>query len=210
MKLLYLLECTLRLLVIWVLMKRVSSRLKRDPVAGACTFYFRCSMPAGLLFLIAGFVVHEVDRCLESAPSPVESVSSLLGVTLAPLLATSLLLWNVAAGAFLVNPLMSMLRRLFGVADRSAAFNRFWPGLILGSVELLAYPIAILIGRPEAIVLWLGIKTAGTWKEWQEGWRGRNRFNLFLIGNAAVIFLALVCALVIKEYAEVPPGPPRP
>jgi len=53
---------------------------------------------------------------------------------------------------------------------------------------------------------WLGFKTVAKWRKWTEG---RAEYNLFLIGNALVLFAAytLVCFVKLKPLAAGLCGP---
>jgi len=67
---------------------------------------------------------------------------------------------------------------------------------ILGTFELLAYPILLVLGEPTPIGFWVALKTAGEW----EGWKGsRADFLRFLIGNVIVLAFSLVAAYYLVE-----------
>jgi hypothetical protein len=74
----------------------------------------------------------------------------------------------------------------------------YWYPFIIGTLELLAYPIILKTGNLNVVGAWLGLKTLAQWKVWGEN---RVYFNRFLIGNAIVLIIsALVLApLVIIE-----------
>jgi hypothetical protein len=74
----------------------------------------------------------------------------------------------------------------------------YWHPFIIGTLELLAYPIILKTGNVNVVGAWLGLKTLAQWKVWGEN---RVHFNRFLIGNALVLIVsALVLApLVIIE-----------
>jgi hypothetical protein len=55
---------------------------------------------------------------------------------------------------------------------------------LLGTIELLAYPILLATGAVTVIGAWLGLKTVAQWSTWKEQ---RYTFNRFLLGNALVI-----------------------
>ena len=65
----------------------------------------------------------------------------------------------------------------------------YWHPFILGTLELLAYPVILKTGNINAVGAWLGLKTLAQWKEWSEN---RRHFNRFLIGNALVILLSVL------------------
>ena len=64
----------------------------------------------------------------------------------------------------------------------------YWLPTMLGFLELYWYPVFIVMGKPEIIGFWLGIKTASGWGVWQ---RSRTSYNRFLIGNALAITFSL-------------------
>lgn len=61
------------------------------------------------------------------------------------------------------------------------------PGAIftqpLGIIERFLYTAAIIMGLPEWIPIWLGLKVAVSWKRWQDE-KQRGTYNIFLIGSA--------------------------
>ena len=69
-----------------------------------------------------------------------------------------------------------------------------------GIFERSFYLILLLIGKPEALFLWLGFKVIAKWG--QPGntreWKFSKPFNLSLIRELANIFLALIGILIIK------------
>jgi hypothetical protein len=60
---------------------------------------------------------------------------------------------------------------------------------ILGTIELLAYPILAATGAWTAIGAWIGLKALAQWGQWKED---RSVFNLFLIGNAVNVLISVV------------------
>jgi hypothetical protein len=65
--------------------------------------------------------------------------------------------------------------------------SNYWYTFILGTFELCAYPVMIVTGAWQAIGAWVGLKTLAQWASWATD---RSLFNLFLIGNAAVLAVA--------------------
>jgi hypothetical protein len=91
------------------------------------------------------------------------------------------------------------IRKLFGLAsDEDVKPVYLWPPLLVGSCEAILYPTALLIGKAEFIGVWLALKVAGHWSLWTGDYKGRNRFNMFLIGNALSIITAFVFARIIQ------------
>jgi hypothetical protein len=60
---------------------------------------------------------------------------------------------------------------------------------ILGTLELLVYPLLMKAHAWTFIGAWLGFKTLGQWNAWQQR---RAEYNLFLIGNALVLILSFL------------------
>lgn len=72
----------------------------------------------------------------------------------------------------------------------------YWQPTMIGTLELIAYPVLMVVGAWSVVGTWLGFKTLAQWSGWHEN---RGVFNRFLIGNALVVILsfALVqCELV--------------
>ena len=80
--------------------------------------------------------------------------------------------------------------------------------LITGAIERVLYIGAILLGHPEFIAFWIGLKAAGSWKAWTEGVSlsrrksviisGRSIFGLFIIGSAISLMHAIGGFILIK------------
>jgi hypothetical protein len=62
--------------------------------------------------------------------------------------------------------------------------------IILGTLELLAYPILMETRHWTAIGAWLGLKTVVQWERWKDVEKGRAQYNQFLIGNALVLIFS--------------------
>lgn len=60
---------------------------------------------------------------------------------------------------------------------------------ILGTLELLAYPVLMKLEAWPVIGAWLGFKTVAQWDAWRTG---RAEYNQFLIGNALVLAASLL------------------
>jgi len=64
---------------------------------------------------------------------------------------------------------------------------------IIGFFELVAYPILMAVNKWEFIGAWVTLKTVAEWQAWT---KERRPFNRFLIGNALVILIAFLIALL--------------
>jgi hypothetical protein len=61
---------------------------------------------------------------------------------------------------------------------------------ILGLLELYSYPVLMATDAWTVIGAWMGFKTVAQWKSWGDD---RVTFNHYLIGNAIVVLLSLLC-----------------
>ncbi|HHE65332.1 MAG TPA: hypothetical protein ENL09_04845 [Bacteroidetes bacterium] len=68
----------------------------------------------------------------------------------------------------------------------------YFIGLILGFLELLAYPILLRSGNAAYIGGWLVFKTVNRWQYNQQSERGT--FNRYLLSNALIITIAYLTA----------------
>lgn len=76
-------------------------------------------------------------------------------------------------------------------------FYSQWQVSILGIIERILYLISILIGKPEFIAAWLGIKTVYIALS-EKNVSGRRIYNNFLIGNGISILYAFASAGIIQ------------
>lgn len=65
----------------------------------------------------------------------------------------------------------------------------------IGIIERILYTIALIMGLPQWIGIWLTLKVAVTWKKW-EG-KSRDQYNIFLIGNALSILFGVIGTWVV-------------
>ncbi len=65
--------------------------------------------------------------------------------------------------------------------------NDYGSAFVLGFLEFIGLPIAILAGRADFIGAWFTLKTLPQWARWK---RDRSLYNRFLMANALVLFLA--------------------
>jgi len=91
----------------------------------------------------------------------------------------------------------------FFKAFRAAFLNRAgphqrpnWSSGLLGTAELLAYPILLVTGELTPIGFWVLLKTAGEWQGWK---KSRADFLRFLIGNIMVFACSLAAAYCLVE-----------
>jgi hypothetical protein len=73
-----------------------------------------------------------------------------------------------------------------------AVRSDFWLPTILGSLELVSYPVLLQIGSWTAIGAWIGFKTVAQWNVWI---KNRSQFNRYLIGNALVVIGSLALSI---------------
>ena len=66
--------------------------------------------------------------------------------------------------------------------------------LPLGIVERGLYTVAVIIGAPEWIAVWLAVKVAVAWSRWQG--EERATYNVFLIGNALSVMFGFIGAWI--------------
>jgi hypothetical protein len=66
----------------------------------------------------------------------------------------------------------------------------YWFPSILGLLELISYPVLMVTGAWTVIGAWIGFKTFAQLEAWK---KDRNSFNRYLIGNALVVILSLLC-----------------
>lgn len=74
----------------------------------------------------------------------------------------------------------------------------------------MLYVVSFQVTAIEFIGVWLALKVAGQWRQWNEGQTldndikitGREIFNTFLIGNALSIIYAIVGAKIIEWYIK--------
>jgi hypothetical protein len=77
--------------------------------------------------------------------------------------------------------------------------NDYLAPLVLGFLELLAYPCLMVASDGSSIGWWLAFKTIVQWRRWS---RSHTTFNRFLVGNALVLLLAYV---VLSPHVDIPP-----
>ena len=98
---------------------------------------------------------------------------------------------------------------LFGIRYREREqgereVETYFPPALVGFAEAILYPTALLIRQPEFIAIWLALKVAGQWKDWEIGYQGRARFNRFLVGNALSIMVGGLTYGAIKSFVLYP------
>ena len=100
------------------------------------------------------------------------------------------------------------MRRLGGVddGDREAllAPGGVWPPVVLGTIEIVLYTTTLLMGQAGFIGVWLIIKVAGRWGDWQErGQEARNRLRGFLVGTALSVVSAGITFGLIRGFVGI-------
>jgi hypothetical protein len=100
------------------------------------------------------------------------------------------------------------MRRLGDVSDRDGedhlAPASVWPPVVLGAIEIVLYTTTLLMGQAAFIGVWLILKVAGRWGDWQErGQEARNRFQGFLVGTALSLVSAGVTFGLIRGFVGI-------
>jgi len=79
-----------------------------------------------------------------------------------------------------------------------------WHPRFIGVIERALYTFSWLVGKPEFAGLWLALKVAGRWSHWdasdgkcQGQASGRERFNVFLLGNGLSLAFGIVGGITI-------------
>jgi hypothetical protein len=75
----------------------------------------------------------------------------------------------------------------FSCGDNAKLDDYFLP-TILGTIELILFPIFMFLDGWTVIGWWVGIKTVAQWKGWQQS---RTPYMRFLVGSVLTISLAL-------------------
>lgn len=157
--------------------------------AGICLIWLNPQLP------------HEFGR-LSKRVRP-DAWSMVGGILLLSIVLTHLLIFGASR-------LLKLLLRLHG--DDSQA--DMWAPALVGIAESVMYPMALFLGKPEFIGIWLAVKVAGQWVRWKGDAmqssapgeseieklnEGRRRFNGFLVGSSLSIMsgTATWCALKI-------------
>jgi len=91
------------------------------------------------------------------------------------------------------------LAYLFDLKKGINPANLYTPAFV-GFCESILYPTSFLLDIPEFIGIWLALKVAGHWKQWETGDEGRRRFNKFLVGNAMSICVGILSYGAIKSF----------
>ncbi|MCX5794656.1 MAG: hypothetical protein NTY77_04070 [Elusimicrobia bacterium] len=98
----------------------------------------------------------------------------------------------VIGSHLVVHPAVALLRAATGPPEQQPAPN--WLPVIAGSCESVLFATSFYINKPGYIAVWLGVKVAAGWKLWEPG---RNRFEVFVTGNALCIGCAYIGARAI-------------
>ncbi len=100
------------------------------------------------------------------------------------------------------------MRRLGGVGegDEEADLTPagVWPPVVLGSIEVVLYTTTLLMGQAGFIGVWLILKVAGRWGDWQErGQEARGRIQGFLVGTALSVVSAGITFGLIRGFVGI-------
>jgi hypothetical protein len=82
---------------------------------------------------------------------------------------------------------------LWGIVpgDENKEQSDFWFPALIGTCELIAFPVLLVTGQLTAIGAWIGFKAIAQWERWKID---RSPYNRFLFGNALVLFLSYALA----------------
>ena len=67
----------------------------------------------------------------------------------------------------------------------------------MGTLESLAYTVAWVADQSTFILIWLGLKMAGRWKDKGDGNKA-GEINSFLIGNLLTVIFSVLSGMVTK------------
>ena len=108
---------------------------------------------------------------------------------------------SVIVGHFAIRPINHRMRQEKNRLSPQGA-QEDQGGLLSGLVgltERILFTTVLLAHHPEFIGLWLTLKFASRWQEWQPdklgGW---GRVNIFLVGNTLSILFSFIGATIIK------------
>ena len=102
---------------------------------------------------------------------------------------------STLGGAFVLWLLID--KAAWSYLSRNQNIRRKPPGTLtlpLGIVERGLYTVAVIIGAPEWIAVWLAVKVAVAWSRWQG--EERATYNVFLIGNALSVMFGFIGAWI--------------
>ncbi|MDD5675203.1 MAG: hypothetical protein PHC61_13625 [Chitinivibrionales bacterium] len=109
-------------------------------------------------------------------------------------------------GYFFISKIINYLY-IYSAGANAHQDDKIRPGYnissISGIVERLLYLGSLIIGKPEFIGLWLGLKTAGEWGHWHntsENGVGRKGYLIFLIGTALSLSFSFISWKSILLY----------
>ena len=120
----------------------------------------------------------------------------------------ALYLLAVAVSGLLISYATHGMRRLSAVSDRSEETHLapagIWPPVVLGAIEIVLYTTTLLMGQAGFIGVWLILKVAGRWGDWQErGQEARNRLQGFLVGTALSLVSAGITFGLIRGFVGI-------
>ena len=114
----------------------------------------------------------------------------------------------VAISGLLISYATHGMRHLGGVSDGSdearLASAGVWPPVVLGAIEVVLYTTTLLMGQAGFIGVWLILKVAGRWGDWQErGQEARGRIQGFLVGTALSVVSAGITFGLIRGFVGI-------
>lgn len=119
-------------------------------------------------------------------------------------------LLSIVFSHFVVFFSLVLTKWLFVLTSPMSRRRNLWPPALLGVLESVLFPTALIVGQTDFIGLWLLLKVAGQWPRWTRYDstapndnqdtvdEGRRRYYQFLIGNALNVVLAAASYAVMK------------
>ena len=100
------------------------------------------------------------------------------------------------------------MRRLGGVSDGDEEAHLtpagVWPPVVVGAIEIVLYTTTLLMGQAAFIGVWLILKVAGRWGDWQGGGQeATNRLQGFLVGTALSLVSAGITFGLIRGFVGI-------
>lgn len=104
------------------------------------------------------------------------------------------------------------LARYLFETDINVPRRNLWGPALVGVLENVMYPAALLAGAKEFIGLWLLLKVAGQWPRWglapeedaSKLDEGRRRYFLFLLGSGIQVMLGAITYAFARVYLTTP------
>jgi len=162
--------------------------------------FLACVLAVGIAFLACHCTLPPLVARLSSRVKP-DGWCSLLGI----------MLLSIVLSHIVVSLSLRFTWRLFDLEGPIRRIN-LWPPALVGLLESVLYPVALLTKHTDFIGLWMLLKVAGQWPRWGLEAKGQNeervkkldegrrRYSNFLIGNALNLLVALVAYGFLKMF----------